>query len=60
MGVQDVPDQGVSVEDLQVVDDENVVVVLGLNFSGGRVLREVHLVVEEDDWRVDKVTIFED
>ncbi len=60
VGVQDVPDQGVSVEDLQVVDDENVVVVLGLNFSGGRVLREVHLVVEEDDWRVDKVTIFED
>ena len=56
MGVQDVPDQGVSVEDLQVVDDENVVVVLGLNFSGGRVLREVHLVVEENEWRVDDIT----
>ena len=60
VGVQDVPDQGVSVEDLQVVDDENVVVVLGLNFSGGRVLREVYLVVEEDEWRVDRVTEFED
>lgn len=56
VGVQDVPDQGVSVEDLQVVDDENVVVVLGLNFSGGRVLREVHLVVEENEWRVDDIT----
>lgn len=59
VGVQDVPDQGVSVEDLRVVDDENVVVVLGLNFSGGRVLREAHLIVEEDEWRVDKVTEFE-
>lgn len=60
VGVQDVPDQGVSVEDLQVVDDENVVVVLGLNFSGGRVLREIHLVVEEDEWRVDDITTPED
>ena len=56
VGVQDVPDQGVSVEDLRVVDDKNVVVVLGLNFSGGRVLREVHLIVEEDEWKVDDIT----
>lgn len=59
VGVQDVPDQGVSVEDLQVVDDDNVAVILGLNYSGGRVLKEIRLVVEEDEWKVDSVAEFE-
>lgn len=55
LGIQDVPDQGVSVEDLQVVSPSEVYVVLSLQFGGSRVLRHVHLVIEHGTWKVDRV-----
>jgi len=55
--IKDVPDQGVSVEDLQVVSESEVYLVVGLNYSGGRELRNIHLVVEDGDWKVEKVSI---
>lgn len=54
IGVQDVPDQGASVEDLQVSGDIGTLIV-GLNFSGGRTLRAVNVVVENGVWKVDSV-----
>lgn len=57
VGVQDVPDQGASVEDLQVISDNQAILVVGLNYSGsGRVLRNVHLVVENGEWKVDRIS----
>jgi len=56
VGIQDVPGQGVSVEDLQIVDDQTAILILGLNYSGGRAIRWVYLVVEDGQWKVDKVT----
>jgi hypothetical protein len=56
LGIQDVPDQGASVEDLQIISDTEAQLFIGLNYSGGRTLRTVHLVVENDAWKVDSVS----
>ena len=55
IGVQDVPDQGASVEDLQSVSPTESYLVVGFNYSGGRVLRNVHVIAEEGQWKVDSV-----
>ena len=55
IGVQDVPDQGASVEDLQSVSPTESYLVVGLNYSGGRVLRNVHVIAEDGQWKVDSV-----
>lgn len=60
MGVEGVPENGASVEDLRVVSAEDVFLVVGLNYTGGRELRSVHLVVENGEWRVDRVSVPED
>lgn len=57
IGVQDVPDQGASVEDLQITSDTGAYLTVGLNYSGGRIERNVHLVVENGAWKVDRVSI---
>lgn len=57
IGVQDAPDQGASVEDLQIVSDTEAYLVVGLNYSGGRTERNVHLVAEDGMWKVDRVSI---
>lgn len=54
VGVQDIPDQGVSVEDLQREGDTATLIV-GLNFSGGQSLRAVELIVEEGEWKVNNI-----
>lgn len=57
VGIQDVPDQGVSVEDLQIEGLTAATLTLGLNYSGGRALREVHLVIGDGMWKVDRISI---
>lgn len=59
VGVQDVPDQGVSVEDFQVINDSKVALIVGLNYSGGRVLRKINLIIEEESWKVDSVVEYD-
>jgi hypothetical protein len=60
VGVQDVPDQGVSVEDLQIVSEEEAVLIVRLNYSSGSVLRNIHLIVENGVWKVDRISVFEE
>lgn len=55
--VQDVPDQGASVEDLQIVSDTVAVLVVGLNYTGSRTMREVELIVEDGEWKVNAINI---
>lgn len=55
VGVDEVPSQGVSVEDL-FVSDRTAVLTLGLNYQTGRILKNVHLVVEDMMWKVAQVT----
>jgi len=55
--IQDVPDQGVSVEDLQIVSEQGAYLVVGLNYSGGRALRNIHLVIEDGAWKVARISI---
>lgn len=55
VGVQDVPDEGASVEDLQIVSNSEVILTVGLNFSGGRALRDITLIIEDGVWKVDSV-----
>jgi len=59
VGVQDVPDGGFSVEDLQFEGLEKAKYIIGLNFSGGRVLRSINLIKEEGSWKVDSVDSLE-
>lgn len=55
--IQGVPNQGVSVEDLQIVSVHEAYLVVGLNYSSGRVLRNIYLVIEDGTWKVDRVSI---
>lgn len=56
LGIETVPEQGASVENLEV-NGEQAKLVVGLNFSTGRELRNVNLVVENGMWKVDTVTV---
>lgn len=60
IGIQDVPDQGVSVEDLQIIGPTEAVLRVGLNYSGGRTQRDLHLIVEDQEWRIDRVSVVEE
>lgn len=55
VGVQDVPDMGVSVEDLQILSENESILIAGLNYSGGRVLKGVYMIVEDGEWKVEGV-----
>jgi hypothetical protein len=56
VGIQDLPDFGVSVQDLQVSSPELMTLIVGLNYSrGGPVLRAINMVVEDGSWKVDSV-----
>lgn len=57
LGVQDMPDNGVSVEDLERTSRSEAVLTVGLNYSGGRQLRDVYLVVEGGAWKVDAISV---
>ncbi len=59
IGVQDVPEQGVSVENLIIIDDENAEFITGLNYSSGRILRKLTLVAENGEWKVENVSEYE-
>ncbi len=57
IGVQDVPDLGVSVEDLWVNQtNTEAILTVGLNYSGGRIERNINLIWEDGMWKVDRVT----
>jgi uncharacterized protein YxeA len=60
IGVQDIPDQGISIEDLQIIDTNNTILVVALNYSGERIIRNIHIVLEDNEWKIDKITIPED
>lgn len=59
LGVEIAPEQGASVENLEV-NAEEAKLVVGLNFEAGRELRNVQLVVENGLWKVDSVTVATD
>jgi hypothetical protein len=59
MGVQDIPNQGFSIEDLQFEGLEKAKYIVGLNYSGGRVLRSINLIQEDGIWKVDSVNSLE-
>lgn len=55
VGVETVPEQETSVEDLQITGDETAEFFSGLNYLDGRILRKLNLVMEEGEWKVDGV-----
>jgi len=59
VGVQDVPDQGFSIEDLQIEDTNKAKYIVGLNFSSGRVLKAINLIKEDGQWKVDSIETLE-
>ena len=59
VGIQDVPEQGVSVENLEVYSDTETTLIVGLNYSSGRTLRAIDMVVERGEWKVDTITALE-
>lgn len=54
VGEESIPEDGVSVEDILVVDNTAVLTV-GMNYRSGRLLKNVNLVVENGEWKVDSV-----
>ena len=60
VGVQDMPDEGVSVENLVLAEDGSAILTVGLNYSGGRALRAITLIKENNEWKVDAVSLVEE
>jgi hypothetical protein len=60
VGVQDMPDEGISVENLVLAEDGSAILTVGLNYSGGRALRAITLIKENDEWRVDAIAMVEE
>lgn len=56
INVTGAPEQGASVEDLQVPTDRTATLIVGMNYESGRIIREVNLVVENGQWKVNTVT----
>jgi len=60
VGVKDYPDQGASVEDMQIESDTRATLIVGLNYSDSpRILRAIELVVEDSEWKVERVYALE-
>jgi hypothetical protein len=59
LSIQDVPDQGISVEDLQIHSDTEASLIVGLNYTGGRTLRAIHLLKESGAWKVDSAEVLD-
>lgn len=60
VGVQDMPNQGISVEDLQVGGDQANLIV-GMNYSGSsRILKSINMVVENGVWKIDSITTLDE
>jgi len=49
VGVQDMPNEGVSIENLILAEDGSAILTVGLNYSGSRALREITLIKENDE-----------
>lgn len=50
------PENGVSIEDVTLIDDEHAQLTIGLNFAHTRSLRIISLVLENMVWKVDAVS----
>lgn len=59
IGVQDIPELGVSVEDLQITGKDTAEFFTGLNYETGRVLRKLELVMEDGEWKVKSVSEYQ-
>jgi hypothetical protein len=56
VGVQDIPDQGMDIKDLQVNEEDRVTLVLELKYSGEKTTRGVNMVIEGNEWKIDSIT----
>ena len=59
IGIQDVPEHGVSVENLEMHSDTEATLIVGLNFSGGPAIRAIDMIIENGEWKVDAIRTLE-
>jgi hypothetical protein len=43
-----------------LAEDGSAILTVGLNYSGGRALRAITLIKENDEWKVDAVAVVEE
>jgi hypothetical protein len=55
IGVEDAPGQGISIIDFQETSEKTAMLSLALNYSEKRVIRNINLVFEENEWKIDSV-----
>lgn len=53
------PEQGVSVEDLQIHNPTEATLFVGLHYNTGRTIHAVHLIAEEGRWKVRSIEVVE-
>ena len=56
VGVQDVPDMGFEMGDVSLEIGNRAIVKTKLKYSGGSTLRNIHLLLEDEMWKVDSIT----
>lgn len=55
VGVQDIPDEGVKIGEITLLDEKNAVLDIKLNYSGGTIEKNINLIKENEEWKVDSV-----
>ena len=56
VGVQDIPDQGVDFKEVNMENDVSAVLEVELKYSGSSAHRNIHLVKEGGEWKVDSIS----
>lgn len=55
MGIESLTDTGISIKEINRISMYTVVVGMEMEYSGGRIIRRVELIVEDREWRIDRV-----
>lgn len=56
IGVQDIPEEEVQLGEPEVINDHQATLPVKLNYSGSPAHRDLHLVLEQGGWKIDRVT----
>ncbi len=58
--IQEIPEYGASVQNLEVHSINEATLVVGLNYKTGPILRAINMVVESSEWKIDSVDVLDE
>lgn len=55
VGVQDIPNKGIQIGEITLLDENNAVLNIKLDYTGGTIEKNINLIKENEEWKVDSV-----